>query len=434
MVNKFKQKAYMRRIDVIRRAGRSLSQAKVRTLLTSLAIAVGAFTISLALAAGAGGRAYVNQMVSTSGDAKSISVYAPMEDEKQSAQLLPEYGVIADDAATVGVLTKKDLVNLRAVAGVETVTPRIGFETQYVVTPAGKKLVAQAEVKIDQTELIYAAGTLDNFTVKEGQIVIPDAYVQQFGIKDAASAIGKKITLHVVRDNPAGGQESTDKTLTIAAVDRASDTAIYYQPTLRISPVDGESLYNFINAYSATKDTYYGATVQVKSGYDVNEVKTALEAKKYQAYSLQDDRESLLQTVNVVQWGMAAFGALAILASIFGIINTQYISVLERTQQIGLMKAVGMRRRDVAALFRYEAAWVGFLGGTIGVVGALLVSFANPLIANFLQLEEGTRLLIVEPLTALLLIASLMIVAVASGYFPSRKAAKLDPIEALRTE
>jgi len=433
-VNNFKQKAYMRRIDVIRRAGRSLSQAKVRTLLTSLAIAVGAFTISLALAAGAGGRAYVNQMVNTSGDAKSISVYAPMEEAVQSGQLLPEYGVKADDVATVGALTKKDLADVRAIAGVETVIPRIGFETQYVVTPTGKKLVAQADVKTDHTELIYAAGTLDNFSIKEGQIVIPETYVQQFGIKDAASAIGKKITLHVVRDNPAGGQEATDRTLTIAAVDRASDSAIYYQPMLRISPEDGESLYNFVNAYSAIKDTYYGATVQVKSGYDVKDVKAALEAKKYQAYSLQDYREDLLKTVNVVQWGMAAFGALAILASIFGIINTQYISVLERTQQIGLMKAVGMRRRDVAALFRYEAAWVGFLGGTIGVVGALLVSFANPLISGFLKLEEGTRLLIVEPLTALLLIASLMIVAVASGYFPSRKAAKLDPIEALRTE
>lgn len=424
----------MRRIDVIRRAGRSLSQAKVRTLLTSLAIAVGAFTISLALAAGAGGRAYVDQMVNTTGDAKSISVYAPIEDDAESEELLQEFGVVPEDMATAGVLTNKDIAEMRTIAGVERATPRIGFETQYVVTPAGKKLIAQADVKADRTELVFAAGALEDFMVKEGQIVIPEAYVRQFGIKDAAAAIGQKVTLHVVRDNPTGDQEAIDTTLTIVAVDRASDTSLYYQPILRISPIDGQKIYSFVNAYSSTKDTYYGATVQVKSGYDVNSVKSALEAKKYQAYSLQDDREQLMQMVNIVQWGMAGFGALAILASIFGIINTQYISVLERTQQIGLMKAVGMRRRDVAALFRYEAAWVGFLGGIIGVIGALLVSFANPLITGLLELEEGTTLLIVEPLTAALLVASLMLVAVASGYFPSRKAARLDPIEALRTE
>ena len=100
-----------------------------------------------------------------------------------------------------------------------------------------------------------------------------------------------------------------------------------------------------------------------------------------------------MEMINIVQYGLMAFGALAILASIFGIINTQYISVLERTQQIGLMKALGARGRDIGKLFRYEAAWIGMLGGLIGVLLAFLVTLLNPAIANFLSLEAGTELL-----------------------------------------
>lgn len=424
----------MKTIDIIRRAGRSLSQAKTRTLLTSLAIAVGAFTVSLALAAGAGGRAYVNQMVNTSGDAKSLSVYAPVVDDQPANQQLAEYGVPPKDEPEAGVLTKKDITLLKGISGVGDVIPRINFDTQYVVSPDEKKLVAPVQVKDDKTELVFAAGSLSDFTVTKGQVVMPETFVKQFGFKDAAAAVGQTITLHIVRDDTRGGQQSIDRKVTIVAVDKESETTLYYLPALRISPADGEELYAFVNEFSSTKNTYYGATVQVKRGYDPAVVQSEIESKKYSVYSLRDDRESLLQMVNIVQWGMAGFGALAILASIFGIINTQYISVLERTQQIGLMKAVGMRRRDVARLFRYEAAWVGFLGGTIGVVGAVGVSLANPLIALQLQLSEGTKLLIVEPLTAVLLVGSLMCVAIASGYFPSRKAAKLDPIEALRSE
>ena len=155
----------------------------------------------------------------------------------------------------------------------------------------------------------------------------------------------------------------------------------------------------------------------------------------YIVTSLQDQRASLFSAVNTLQWGMAGFGFIAILASIFGIVNTQYISVLERTQQIGLMKALGARRKDIAKLFRFEAAWVGFLGGLIGTALAVMIGLLiNPFIANLLEVERGTALLKFEPLTIIVIIVSLMAIAVAAGYFPARKAAKLDPIDALRTE
>ena len=98
------------------------------------------------------------------------------------------------------------------------------------------------------------------------------------------------------------------------------------------------------------------------------------------------------------------------------------------------MKALGMSGRDVGRLFKFEAAWVGFLGGAIGAGLAFIIgTVANPLISQALDLGD-IYLLKFEPLQVAIVIIGLILISVAAGIFPARKASKLDPIEALRTE
>lgn len=419
----------MKRVDIIARAGRNLRQAKVRTLLTALAISVGAFTITVALAAGAGGKAYTNSLLENNGDARSMSVFAKV-DTNQKAEGPKKYGEEAK-INTTGVLGAKDVEKIKSVKGVVSATPMYSISATYVVGPNGQKYEASVSTKVDQTGVELAAGSLENNQPKPGSIIMSDDYIKALGFTSAGAAVGQVVTIHY--DKTGQATAGKDITYKIAAISKEAATSLHYTSGIYLNTDDGEAVYRYQTPAGAA-DQYYGVTVRAADDADVDTVKNAIVDKGYEVFSMKDMQAILFTFVNIVVYGAAGFGALAILASIFGIINTQYISVLERTQQIGLMKALGARGKDIGRLFRYEAAWVGFLGGMIGTLAGVAVGLFNPLIADKLSLEEGTKLLLFEPLTSVILVAGLMLVAVIAGWFPSRKAAKLDPIVALRVE
>lgn len=421
--------------DIVRRAGRSLRQAKARTLLTSLAISVGAFTVTVALAAGAGGQAYTDSLVKSNGDARNLSVYTK-DDSKKSDQ--PQIHGASNDATRKGLLSSGDIEKIKKIDGVAEINPAYNVSAAYMTRGSdAKQYDTPLSIKADRTALPLAAGSLNDNQVPVGGVVIPESYLGVLGFKTAADAIGQSLIIHIEKPSLMVGGKSTeaiDKTFQIAAVDKKSSTVLRYQSALRISSEDGKAIYEYQTAGSPQSDQYSSLDVRVADNADVAVVQQLIKDAGYEVFSLQDIQEVLFQFINVVQYGAAGFGLLAILASVFGIINTQYISVLERTQQIGLMKALGARRKDIGRLFRYEAGWVGFLGGAIGTLLAVLTGLLNPWIAQTLNLEKGTELLKFNPVTSVILIVSLVLVAIMAGYFPARKAAKLDPIEALRTE
>ncbi|MDB5183397.1 MAG: rane protein of unknown function, partial [Candidatus Saccharibacteria bacterium] len=148
-----------------------------------------------------------------------------------------------------------------------------------------------------------------------------------------------------------------------------------------------------------------------------------------------DVYSAMYQFVGVLRFVLIIFSIIAVLTAIFGIVNTQYISVLERVQEIGLMKAVGMSGKDVRKLFEIEAVLIGFIGSFLGTVLAFIFgTLFNPLITSSLALDKDVTLMQFTIPGTLGVVVLLSITALLAGLMPARRAAKFDPIEALRSD
>jgi len=428
----------MKITDTIRRAGRSLRQAKARTLLTSLAIGVGAFTITLSLAGGQGGREYADAIVNSNTDVRELTVTKQVDESAAVAEYNEEGSGQASGpfAAAQGLeyINADDLKEIEKIDGVDRVTPNYAPAIDYITTEGQKKYQATVSTFTPSVTLTYAAGSVEG-DLKDNEIILTEEYAKALGFTNFSDAIGKTVTIGATKLSSLYGVPVKEEfSFVVKGVSSASGLAFRSQSSLLVTNPAAEKIYTYINEGTPVYNKFFLVAVRVTDQNDAEAIKEILVKDGYDAQTAADVLGTVNTFINVLLGVLLGFGALAVLTSIFGIVNTQYISVLERTQQIGLMKALGMSRRDVGRLFKYEAAWIGFLGGAIGSGLALLAgTIANPYISEALGLED-ISLLIFQPAQIIIVIVGLILVSVGAGILPARKASKLDPIEALRTE
>jgi putative ABC transport system permease protein len=194
---------------------------------------------------------------------------------------------------------------------------------------------------------------------------------------------------------------------------------------------------DFVRGGGSGKPTYAALTIRAKSPKEVIQIEDAIKKLGFNAFSLLDASKTLRQVFTVFDMFLGLFASLALTVASLGIVNTLVMAILERRREIGVLKALGATDGDVRSLFFAEAGAMGFTGGILGVAFGWLIGQALTWGTTiYLRRQDlpGVKISYVPWWLALIAIAVAVALSLAAGLYPAGRAAKLNPVEALRYE
>lgn len=427
----------MKFLDIIKTSGANLWTNKGRTILTATAIFIGAFTIALTMAVNAGVNDYIDRQLSIFGDDSLVYVRAKSamtqfttgpQEYKENATSEQLGGI------SITMLNKNDLKKIEDIDNLEKAEmyriPTIDFiqfkdSKKYKTTP-------EAILEGQNIQLDYIAGKKPN---GNGEIVISQDYLELFNFDSAEKAVGQNIKVQA-----ANRITGTPKVWDLKISGVLNKSLVQSAMTV-LTPELNDEIYNYNTEGLSDEVKNQGLAIVAhitgeNDSKKLDQIKKDAEKLGYSITTAKDQVKTIYDIVNAITGGLIVFGSIALLAASFGIINTLYMSVRERTREIGLMKAMGLSNSKVFALFSVEAILIGVIGSVLGLLGAMAIGSALNSFAldNFLKGLDGFYLTKFTLLNNAIIVLIVAIIAFLAGALPSRAAAKKDPIEALRYE
>jgi putative ABC transport system permease protein len=327
-------------------------------------------------------------------------------------------------------LNQDSVPGLKAIPGVDKVVPMISSQVQVNIDDISSELVAN----FADREFFQLDGTVikkgEFYAENEGdknKIILSSSALQLFNISEE-EAFGKNIRLVLFVDNPDAKDESIIRSF------------VELPGTFQIIGIIEEENSNYIyipfsQSEKLGKANFSKLKVKVDKEENLDLVRDAIIEQGYFVSALSDIIEQANQIFKVVQIVLASFGIVALIVSAIGMFNTMTIALLERTQEIGIMKALGATAADIWKMFLAEAVIIGFFGGAggiiIGLLGGEAFNYGLNLLAGALG-GDKIDLFYTPYWFIMLIIIFSTVVGLMTGFYPARRAARINALEALR--
>ena len=470
----------MRFTDMLLLGFENLARTKLRTVLTILGVIVGIGALSSMISFGTGIQKNVTDAFYENDLFTSMSVTPKQFDINELMEGNLPSGLDLNRGKEIPI-TDSVIHNINAIDGVRVAVPEVSFPVK--LRFRGNETNGTVQVLPAQMGTVkpYSDIIAGNFFENDSsrQVVIKEEELSRLRIVvdingkrnleprgDSAAAvaflpadsiIGKTIDVISMRFDPSKinvfnplATMSSDpvsehvSVFTICGIlKRSSDFSFdRFRGGIIMAPVTAQnipklsfsSVWDLLSS-NKTAGSYSSLYVRVNKMEDLDTVRKKIEGMGLNVFTLADQLQEFKQQFLIVNSLLGAIGFVALFVAALGIINTMLMSILERTREIGIMKAIGGSEREIRWIFFTEAGTIGFIGGILGLVLGWLVTRVANLIINSQIPEMSQQPVDMFYFPLWLLAGSLafsVVVSLVAGLYPAARAAHVDPVRALR--